>query len=119
MNEGIEPCGRVLYRCERVHIRQSTPLPSLLAQFAKREARRGTDVGRHTRSAKHAVAELRRQRRGATGMSPTPPRTLQMTILAVLADGGKQHKINMIGRPYQSGTLEAKLGVKFTADDRQ
>jgi hypothetical protein len=25
----------------------------------------------------------------------------------------------MIGRPYQSGTLEAKLGVKFTADDRQ
>ena len=46
-------------------------------------------------------------------------RSLQMTILALLAEGGRRHKMNLIGRSYQSGPIEAKLGVVFSGDDRR
>ena len=49
---------------------------------------------------------------------------LKRTILASLAPGGTgarphAHKINVIGREYQSGSLEHALNVTFSSDDRE
>jgi hypothetical protein len=46
-------------------------------------------------------------------------KTLKVAILTVLEEAGRSaNKMNIIGRPYQSGPLEQKLGVKFTPQDR-
>jgi hypothetical protein len=44
---------------------------------------------------------------------------MEMAILKLLFDGKQQHKINLIGRPYQRGLLEHCLGTTFDPETRQ
>lgn len=46
-------------------------------------------------------------------------RSIQIAILKLLSDGKQHHKINLIGRPYQRGPLEAHLDTTFDGDARQ
>jgi hypothetical protein len=46
-------------------------------------------------------------------------RSMEMAILKLLSDGRQQHKINLIGRPYQRGPLEQSLETTFDAETRQ
>lgn len=46
-------------------------------------------------------------------------RSMEMTILKLLSDGKQQHKMNLIGRPYQRGPLEECLGTTFDTETRQ
>jgi hypothetical protein len=43
---------------------------------------------------------------------------LALVILEIFARNSKAHKINVLGRPYQAGPLEAQLGVQFTNEER-
>lgn len=43
---------------------------------------------------------------------------MRTAILRIYARDGKSHKINVLGRPYQAGALEAALGVKFDTEQR-
>lgn len=52
-------------------------------------------------------------------MAQIDPRTAELAILQVLSMESRGHKFNMIGRPYQMGTLEQKLGLRFTNQDRE
>lgn len=45
-------------------------------------------------------------------------RSLQLAILEVLANTSKAHKISILGRPYQPGTLEHRLQCTFVSADR-
>jgi hypothetical protein len=47
-------------------------------------------------------------------------KALKFEILRILAHPGTQkaHKVNMIGRSFQSGDLERQLNMTFTSDDR-
>ena len=46
-------------------------------------------------------------------------RGMELAILRVLSKTNKEHKINLIGRPYQRGSLELSLDTTFDADTRQ
>ena len=46
-------------------------------------------------------------------------KALKTAILTVLEEGGRSaNKMNVIGRPHQSGVLESKLQVRFTEQER-
>jgi Predicted pPIWI-associating nuclease len=46
------------------------------------------------------------------------PRETKFAILEFLSKNGKAHRFNMLGRPYQTGSLEHVLGAKFDQSDR-
>ncbi|WP_421761661.1 hypothetical protein [Devosia sp.] len=46
------------------------------------------------------------------------PSDVALVILEIFARSSKAHKINVLGRPHQSGPLEAQLGMQFTNDER-
>ena len=43
---------------------------------------------------------------------------LKFEVLKSLSDYSPQHRINVLGRPFQSGSLESQLNVKFTDEER-
>lgn len=43
---------------------------------------------------------------------------LKFAVLKSLSDCSPQHRNNIIGRPFQSGSLESQLNVKFTDEER-
>jgi len=51
-------------------------------------------------------------------LPPLDIRTLKFAILEVLSKTNHQHKINIIGRPYQKGDLESVLGRIFSSEQR-
>lgn len=51
-------------------------------------------------------------------MEPFSLRSMKFTILKALSANSKQHKINLIGRPYQQGGLEYHLNRRFQTEDR-
>ena len=52
-------------------------------------------------------------------MTPSTLRDMEIATLRVLSKEAKQHKINLIGSPYQRGALEISLDEAFTHEARE
>lgn len=52
-------------------------------------------------------------------MEPLTLRGMELAILRVLSKTNKEHKMNLIGRPYQRGSLELSLDTTFDPETRE